>query len=200
MPNVKRDGVPIDENCPKCGSDARDALRPLRRLHRLQRTTARAACDYTRNLERSRDGAAAASGDRRGPAEPRRSRRARSAASRWRCKRSRFGIFLGCTGYPECKNIRKIGTAGGAAQAHRRPCPECKQGEIVEKSSRRGKIFFSCSRYPDCKFALWNKPVPKACPKCGAPFLVEKTTKAKGTRRLLHARGVRLRGEGRSEA
>jgi DNA topoisomerase-1 len=46
-------------------------------------------------------------------------------------------------------------------------CPECKQGELVEKKTRRKRIFYSCSRYPDCKFAVWNKPVPVPCPSCG---------------------------------
>ena len=63
-------------------------------------------------------------------------------------------------------------------------CPECGKGTIEEKQSRRGKIFFSCNRYPDCKFALWDRPVAKPCPQCQAPFLVEKTTKKLGTRRL----------------
>ena len=89
----------------------------------------------------------------------------------------RFGKFLGCSGYPECKTIMpmikpaKLGVA----------CPDCKEGEILEKRSRRGKIFYSCNRYPDCKFASWDKPVPMPCPLCQAPFVVEKTTKRAGT-------------------
>jgi DNA topoisomerase-1 len=55
---------------------------------------------------------------------------------------------------------------------------------IQEKKSRRGKIFYSCSRYPKCKYALWNKPIDRPCPQCGAPFVVEKTTKKAGTRLL----------------
>ncbi|HIE27979.1 TPA: type I DNA topoisomerase, partial [Candidatus Poribacteria bacterium] len=83
------------------------------------------------------------------------------------------GKFLACTGYPECKNAKPISTGVNC------PEPDC-DGYIGERRSKRGKIFYGCSRYPDCKFALWNKPVPKSCPECGASFLVEKTSKAKG--------------------
>jgi DNA topoisomerase-1 len=51
---------------------------------------------------------------------------------------------------------------------------------VVERKSRRGKIFFGCSNYPDCDFVLWNRPVNETCPQCGAPYLVEKTTKKHG--------------------
>jgi DNA topoisomerase-1 len=60
------------------------------------------------------------------------------------------------------------------------PLPGC-TGEIVEKQSKRGKVFYGCSRYPDCAFASWDKPVPRPCPKCGSSYLVEKTTKKEGT-------------------
>jgi DNA topoisomerase-1 len=83
------------------------------------------------------------------------------------------GKFLACTGYPECKNAKPINTGVNC------PEPGC-DGYIGERRSKRGRIFYSCSRYPDCKFALWDKPVSKSCPECGASFLVEKTSKAKG--------------------
>ncbi|MCD6185963.1 MAG: topoisomerase DNA-binding C4 zinc finger domain-containing protein, partial [Deltaproteobacteria bacterium] len=54
------------------------------------------------------------------------------------------------------------------------------QGSIVTKKTRRGKIFYGCNQYPECKFALWDKPVPVKCPKCGAKFVVEKSTKKEG--------------------
>ena len=65
-------------------------------------------------------------------------------------------------------------------------CPKDgdKGGEIVERKSQRGKMFFGCSNYPDCDFVLWNRPIVETCPKCGAPFLVEKITKKHG-RQLL---------------
>jgi DNA topoisomerase-1 len=138
-------------------------------------------------------------------------------------KRGRFGPFLGCTGYPECRNIRKIAKSGVAAPAPvpldekcpvdgaqlvRRfgrygefiSCsnyPKCKyikqestgvkcarpgcKGDLVVKKSKRGKLFYGCGTYPDCDRVYWDKPVAEICPKCNAPFLLEKTTKKQGT-------------------
>ena len=84
-------------------------------------------------------------------------------------KRSRFGSFMACSGYPACKNIKPILKTTGIK------CPKC-AGDIVERKSKRGKIFYSCSNYPECKFALWNKPLEEKCPKCGG-IMVEKRTK-----------------------
>jgi len=138
-------------------------------------------------------------------------------------KRGRFGQFLACTGYPECKTTRKIIatkqgiTAAKPDQILEEKCPKCgsnlviKQGrfgeftacssyptckyvkqkttgvlcpkdggDIVERKSRRGKVFYGCANYPDCDFTLWNRPVAEKCPDCGAPFLVEKITKRHG--------------------
>ena len=88
-------------------------------------------------------------------------------------KEGRFGRFLGCSGYPACKNIEH--TSLGIK------CPRdgC-SGEISEKRSKRGKIFFGCTNYPQCDFTLWNRPVPEACPQCGYPVLVEKSTPKRG--------------------
>ncbi len=89
-------------------------------------------------------------------------------------KNGRFGKFIACSNYPKCKFTKSFSTGV--------KCPEenC-DGEIVERRSRRGKVFYSCSNYPDCKFAAWNKPVPKTCPQCGNSFMVEKHSKAKGS-------------------
>jgi DNA topoisomerase-1 len=93
-------------------------------------------------------------------------------------KQGRFGEFTACSNYPTCRYI-KHKTTGVS-------CPKDadKGGEIVERKSKRGKIFFGCSNYPDCDFVLWNRPIAEPCPKCGAPFLVEKITKRHG-RQLL---------------
>ena len=83
------------------------------------------------------------------------------------------GKFLSCTGYPKCKNAKPINIGID--------CPEqgC-GGYLGERRSRRGKPFYGCSNYPDCDFAVWDKPLPRKCPECDAPFILEKTTKAKG--------------------
>jgi DNA topoisomerase-1 len=75
-------------------------------------------------------------------------------------KRGRFGAFLGCSTYPKCKGITRIEKKTGAT------CTECKKGEIIEKHSRKGRTFYACNRYPECKFALWQKPIGENCPTC----------------------------------
>ena len=95
-------------------------------------------------------------------------------------KQGRFGEFTACTKYPECRYIKHKTTGV--------KCPQDADegGEIVERKSRRGKVFFGCSNYPDCDFVLWNRPVGETCPKCGAAFLVGKTTKKHGRQVLCH--------------
>jgi DNA topoisomerase-1 len=85
-------------------------------------------------------------------------------------KYGRFGEFTACSNYPTCKYIKQktIGVK----------CPECSEGEVVERRSKRGKVFFGCNRYPDCEFVAWSKPVPEKCPDCGNPYLIEKYLKA----------------------
>ncbi len=94
-------------------------------------------------------------------------------------KSGRYGPFYSCSGYPECKTIRKIGRKATPPKPTGVKCPSCSEGELVERISRRG-VFFSCNRYPKCEFALNNRPVPRECPKCHAPYLLEKETKREG--------------------
>jgi DNA topoisomerase-1 len=86
-------------------------------------------------------------------------------------KQGRFGEFTACTGYPECKYVKQKST--GVV------CPK-DGGDVVERKSRRGKVFYGCTNYPKCDFTLWNKPVSEPCPKCGWAFLTEKITKRHG--------------------
>ena len=88
-------------------------------------------------------------------------------------KRGRFGEFLACSRYPECKTTKPISTNV--------PCPEdgC-DGTIVQRQSRRGKIFYGCSNYPKCNYALWNRPVAQECPECQFPLMEEKVTQKEG--------------------
>ncbi|HWP34893.1 MAG TPA: type I DNA topoisomerase [Thermodesulfobacteriota bacterium] len=103
-------------------------------------------------------------------------------------KRGRFGRFLACAGYPECKFTKTITT--GIA------CPVCGQGELAERRSRRGKAFYACNRYPDCTYAIWDRPKPVRCPQCDAPFLVEKSSKRTGPYTVCPKRcGYRSEGE-----
>jgi len=76
-------------------------------------------------------------------------------------KRGRFGAFLGCSKYPECKTIKSITKKTGVK------CPKCGEGDILERKSKKGRLFFGCSKYPACDFSLWNKPTGETCPKCG---------------------------------
>jgi len=75
-------------------------------------------------------------------------------------KNGPFGKFLGCSNYPNCKNIKKIEAKLGVR------CPQCQKGELIEKRSKKGRIFYACNRYPKCDFALWQKPTGEKCPQC----------------------------------
>ena len=85
-------------------------------------------------------------------------------------KYGRFGEFIACSNYPTCKYVKQktIGVK----------CPECSEGEIIERRSKKGKTFYGCNRYPDCTFVAWGKPVPEKCSECGSPYMVEKWLKA----------------------
>lgn len=88
-------------------------------------------------------------------------------------KRGRFGKFLACSDYPACKTTKALSLGV--------KCPEAGcGGDLVQKRSRKGRAFYSCSRYPECKFALWDRPINTPCPSCRAPFLVEKVSKQAG--------------------
>jgi DNA topoisomerase-1 len=88
-------------------------------------------------------------------------------------KSGRFGKFLACSAYPECKTTKPI------ALGVKCPQPEC-GGDLVQKRTKKGRNFYSCSRYPQCEFALWDRPINKPCPTCHAPFLIEKVSKQAG--------------------
>ena len=88
-------------------------------------------------------------------------------------KTGRFGKFLACSSYPTCKTTKAITTGI--------QCPDCKKGELSEKRTRFGKAFYSCTQYPNCKYAMWDKPIKgRECPQCKHPFLAEHYTKKEG--------------------
>jgi DNA topoisomerase I len=88
-------------------------------------------------------------------------------------KTGRFGKFIACSAYPECKTTKPL------ALGVKCPQPGC-VGDLVQKRTRKGRSFYACSRYPECEYALWDRPVNKACPTCQAPFLIEKVSKQAG--------------------
>ncbi len=82
-------------------------------------------------------------------------------------KHGRFGPFIACSGYPECTYTRPIGIG--------LPCPQCKVGEVVERRSRRGRIFYGCNKYPNCTFVSWDRPTDRSCPRCGKVLGLRRT-------------------------
>jgi len=85
-------------------------------------------------------------------------------------KMGRFGKFLACSGFPECRNTKPIVKDIGVS------CPKCADGHIVERRSKKGRLFYGCDQYPACDYVSWDKPVAKPCPSCGA-MMVEKRAK-----------------------
>ncbi len=168
--SVERPGVEmLEENCPKCGK------RLAKRLGRngyFIGCTGYPDCDYTRNV----DDAAGSSNE----PEVIEGRMCPKCGSNLVIKRGRYGKFIGCGNYPNCRHMEPLEKPEDMGVQ----CPECKQGSMLKRKSRYGKIFYSCARYPDCKYAVWNPPVAEACPKCGHPILTIKTTKRRGTEKV----------------
>jgi DNA topoisomerase I len=219
MENLKRQEIPTDEVCEKCG---RPMVKKWGQFGSFLACSGYPECKTTKELpsEETAGGAAAAGSDETPEVEP-----CENCGKPMALKRGRFGQFYACTGYPECKTTRKI-TAG--SKVPKKPdlildetCPQCGEaklalkegrfgpftacsnypkckyikpktigvscpkpdcgGEVIERRSKRGKTFYGCSNYPKCDFVVWNKPIAEQCPQCGAPFLLEKTTKREGT-------------------
>ncbi len=215
--DIKEKETPTEEVCLKCGTPGM-----VMKLGRFGKYLKCLNCSATRDAEPAAttdDATAKVSSDGEEEIEA-----CELCGKPMQLRRGRFGPFYGCSGYPECKNIRKISKSGkltappepidekcpvdGAQLVKRQgrygefiscsnypkckyikrettgvacPRPGCK-GELIVKRSKRGKVFYSCSEYPKCEIVFWDKPVAGTCPQCGAPFLLEKTTK-KGTTR-----------------
>lgn len=95
-------------------------------------------------------------------------------------KLGRYGKFYACSNFPECRNTKPIVKEIGVV------CPVCHEGQVVERKSKKNRIFYGCSRYPDCDFTSWDKPIGRNCPKCGG-YLVEK--KVKGGKQVVCSNG-----------
>ncbi|MGD9763395.1 MAG: type I DNA topoisomerase [Candidatus Binatia bacterium] len=176
MRDVKRQGQPTDIACPKCG--AQMAVK-WGRSGEFLACTRYPECKSTANFERDADATI------RVAQEETTNEICDQCGRSMQIRFGRYGKFLGCSGYPECKTVRPLVRPVPTGIQ----CPDCKQGEIMEKRSRSGKTFYSCGRYPQCRFATWDRPVLEPCPRCAAPFVVEKTTKRAGTVRRCLAEG-----------
>ncbi|MBF0588026.1 MAG: type I DNA topoisomerase [Magnetococcales bacterium] len=160
-----------DEKCPEC---EKPLVIKLGRYGRFKACTGYPECRFTQDLRQKE-------GDGEAKEEPEVSdRKCGKCGSAMLIKTGRFGKYLACSGYPDCKNIEPLEKPKDTGVV----CIECGKANFMEKKSRRGKIFYSCARYPDCKKALWDKPLKQPCPKCGAPFVTEKITKRRGTEHI----------------
>ncbi|MBI3061347.1 MAG: type I DNA topoisomerase [Deltaproteobacteria bacterium] len=173
MRDVKREEVPTDIACEKCG-----AMMVVKwgRNGEFLACPRYPECKNTKNFTRGADGVVQVAAE--AEIDETCEECGRPMLLRW----GKYGRFLGCSGYPECKNIRPLEKPVDLGIR----CPQCKEGSLHEKKSRRGKLFYGCARYPDCHFASWDRPVAEACPKCGEPILLEKVTKREGKVRRCH--------------
>lgn len=173
LETVKRKDVTqelLDEACPLC---AKPLSIRLGKRDRFIGCTGYPDCSYTRAMEEKPEEVAHDSEIVEG-------RQCPDCGGDLKIKHGRFGKFIGCGNYPKCKHIESLNKPAETGVE----CPECRQGKIVKRQSRRGRVFFSCSRYPDCKYAIWNEPVAESCPKCAWPILMVKKTKKRGTEML----------------
>jgi DNA topoisomerase-1 len=167
---VKRKDVTqeqLKEQCPDCGKPL--SIR-LGKRDRFIGCTGYPDCSYTRAVQEKPDEAAQT-------AELVEGRQCPDCGGALKIKHGRFGKFIGCGNYPKCKFIESLNKPAETGVE----CPECQQGKIVKRQSRKGRVFFSCNRYPDCKYAIWNEPIAEQCPKCAWPILTVKKTKKRGT-------------------
>jgi DNA topoisomerase-1 len=187
MLSVKGVGMPTDLTCPLC---QKNALRiKMGKNGHFLACSGYPECTYSSDYERDEKGTIA-------PVAPVQQSEATDKVCE-KCgkpmvaKRGRYGDFLACTGYPECKHTQSL-NGGPNGKSTGVACPEkgC-DGQIVEKSSKRGKIFYGCNQYPKCSFASWDRPVAISCPVCGNAYMVEKTNKRDGTLQVCPNRDCR---------
>jgi DNA topoisomerase-1 len=155
----------LDEKCPKCQKLL--AIR-LGKRGRFIGCTGYPECDYTQDI----------SGQDHEKTEPEvvEGRVCPLCSSPLHIKTGRYGRFIGCSNYPQCKHMEPLEKPADTGVE----CPKCHQATILQRKSRKGKIFYSCGTYPKCKYALWNEPINQSCPKCSWPILTVKESKKSG--------------------
>ncbi|PKY09530.1 DNA topoisomerase I [Acidithiobacillus marinus] len=151
----------LDEACPQCG---KPLFLKLGRHGRFVACSGYPDCNYTRPVDGPREAPEPVGRDCPDCGKP------------LVYKTGRYGRFISCSGYPECKHIEPLTQPKSSGVA----CSLCGEGELVEKRSRYGKVFYSCNTYPKCTYAVWGPPVAKACPRCAWPIMIEKSGKRLG--------------------
>ncbi len=159
----------LDESCPKCGKSL--SIR-LGKRGRFIGCSGYPDCDYTRNME----------GEVTTASEPEvvEGCLCPDCGHALHIKIGRYGKFIGCSHYPKCKHMEPLEKPADTGIE----CPECQKGTLLKRKSRYGKIFYSCSTYPTCSYAVWNEPIVQPCPRCAWPVMTIKTTKRRGTEKV----------------
>jgi DNA topoisomerase I len=157
---IMREAVATDVGeCPECGKPMQVRWN---RFGRFLGCTGYPECRHTQSI------------DEKERAEPRKTGEACPVCGAELIEREgRFGTFIACSNYPKCKHTQPRTIPG-------LKCQKCGIGDVGEKRTRRGKPFWGCTRYPDCDWSTWDEPVASVCPVCKSPYLVRKSTKAKG--------------------
>jgi DNA topoisomerase-1 len=159
MRNIKAEITPTEEVCEECG---KPMVIRWGRFGRFMACSGYPDCRNTKEIAENGE-----------PAEPDEAERRAAEKKCPTCggpmvvKRGRTGRFLSCKSYPDCKTALPLGIGVDC------PEPDC-DGEVVERKSKKGRLFFGCSKYPDCTFVAWGKPRKKSCPQCGGHYLIEK--------------------------
>ena len=169
--NVKREDVTqeiLEDKCPKCG---KPLILRLGKKGKFIGCSGYPECDYTANVDKEKNVIETeVVADRTCP----------ECNSPLHIKVGRYGKFIGCSNYPNCKHMEPLEKPSDTGVK----CPICNEGSMLKRKSRYGKYFYSCSKYPACKYAVWNEPLNEKCPKCGWKILTSKTTKRRGTEKV----------------
>jgi DNA topoisomerase-1 len=160
MPELKEELIATGISCPACGGEM--VIR-FGRAGKFLACRNYPGCRHTANFREIPEGGVELAPDEEAGVACDKCGKA-MVVRRWKGSR-----YIACSGYPGCRNSRPYGIGV--------KCPECGEGEMVERASRAGKMFYSCSRYPGCRFASWSRPVEGPCPVCGYPAMAEKARK-----------------------
>lgn len=159
----------LEDKCPKCQKPL--SIR-LGKRGRFIGCTGYPECDYTQDM-------GGQDGEKSEP-EVVEGRNCPSCSSALHIKTGRYGRFIGCSNYPQCKHMEPLEKPADTGVV----CPKCNHAKILQRKSRKGKIFYSCGDYPKCDYALWNEPIDKPCPQCAWPILTLKESKRFGRQTL----------------